>query len=234
MFSILNPKVIYRDITTDISEHDIDVVSDLWDMDGREVYRGSRDPRFTHANVYWLYDEDLQRVGLTEHDTADHARFELLWFKDNDFGTMLQEDGWDCPGDIWSRLPPHVFEKFLAEGWTKPMSFLEHCLKSSIRVITPDMILGRLPEVYECKKCGVMSLTPHPCASKRTLDFPRETTYFVDEDLLVYVPPSDSRIWSLLSEQPGDAGSSEPQPVQEARQPEPSPPQAPQQSEPAH
>lgn len=234
MFSILNPKVIYRDITTDISEHDIDVVSDLWDMDGREVYRGCRDPRFTHANVYWLYDEDLQRVGLTEHDTADHARFELLWFKDNDFATMLQEDGWDCPGDIWSRLPPHVFEKFLAEGWTKPMSFLEHCLKSPLRVITPDMILGRLPEVYECKKCGVISLTPHPCASKRTLDFPRETTYFVDEDMLVYVPPPDSRIWSLLSEQPGAAGSSEQQPVQEVLQPEPSPPQAPQPSEPAH
>ena len=228
MFSILNPKVVYRDITTDISEHDIDVVSDLWDMDGREVYRGSRDPRFTHANVYWLYDEELQRVGLTEHDTADHAKFEILWFKDNDFGTMLQEDGWDSPGDIWSKLPPHVFEKFLAEGWTKPMSFLEHCLKSNVRIVTPDMVTGRLPMVYECEKCGVASLSPHPCASSRVLDLPRETTYFVDEDLILYVPPPDSRIWEHLSGPPGDAGSSEPQPGPEAPQSEqPNPPQAP-------
>ena len=229
MYSILNPKVVYQDINTDISEHDIDVVSDLWDMDGREVYRGSRDPRYTHASVYWLYDEDLRRVGLVEHSKEDHALFYILWFKDNDFGTIFQEDDWDCPGDIWSKLPSHVFEKFLAEGWTKPMSFLEHCLASDVRIVTPDMILGHLPLVYECKKCGLLSLKSSPCATSRVLDFPNPaTTYFVDEDLLVYVPPADSRIWSLLSEQPGDAGSSEPQPEQAVPQPEPSPPQAPQ------
>jgi hypothetical protein len=228
MYSILNPKVIYRDITTDISEHDIDVVSDLWDMDGREVYRGSRDPRFTHANVYWLYDEELQRVGLTEHDVSDHAKFEILWFRDNDFGTMLQEDGWDSPGDIWSKLPSHVFEKFLAEGWTKPMSFLEHCLKSNVRIVTPDMVIGRMPLVYSCEKCGLLSLKSSPCSVSRVLDLPRETTYFVDEDLILYVPPPDSRIWSLLSGQPDDGGSSEPQSAEGEQTEQSSPPPAPQ------
>ena len=217
MFSILNPKIVYRDTTTDISEHDIDAVSDLWDMDGREVYRGSLDPRYTHANVYWLYDDDLQRVGLAEHDTQNHANFQLLWFKDNDFGTLLQEDDWDSPGDIWSKLPSHVFEKFLAEGWTKPMSFLEHCLKSDLRIVTPDMIAGRIPMVYECKKCGILSLSPHPCASPRVLDFPnRETTYFVDDDLILYVPPPNSSVWDYISAPRPDGGSSKQEPEQAA------------------
>jgi len=73
MYSILKPDFVYDDVSGDITETDIDVVSDLWTMDGRNVYRGSRDPRYTHANVYWLYDEDLQRVGCSEHDIQDHA-----------------------------------------------------------------------------------------------------------------------------------------------------------------
>ena len=39
MQSILDPKVIYTDLSRDIVEHDVDVVSDLWNMDGRDVYR---------------------------------------------------------------------------------------------------------------------------------------------------------------------------------------------------
>jgi hypothetical protein len=80
MFSRLKPEVLYDDVNPDITENDIDVVSDLWEMDGRDVYRGSRDPRYTHANVYWLYDTDLRRVGCSEHNTEDHGDFRLLWF----------------------------------------------------------------------------------------------------------------------------------------------------------
>ena len=72
MNSILDPNVVYEDISADVTEHDIDVVSDLWNMDGRDVYRGSRDPRYTHANVYWLYSEELTRVGLIEHSLTNH------------------------------------------------------------------------------------------------------------------------------------------------------------------
>jgi hypothetical protein len=227
MFSILNPNVVYRDISTDISEHDIDVVSDLWDMDGREVYRGSRDPRFTHATVYWLYDDDLQRVGLVEHSVEDHALFHILWFRDNDYATLFQEDGWDSPGDIWSKLPSHVFEKFLAEGWTQPLSFLEHCLKSDFRIVTPDMITERIPSVHECKKCGILSLKSTSCTTPRVLDFPnRQTTYFVDEDMILYIPPPDSRIWEFINVPPGDAGSSKPVGEPEPQTEPPSPPQA--------
>ncbi len=92
MYSILNPNVVYQDTSPDVTEHDIDVVSDLWDIDGREVYRGARDPRYTHANVYWLYNEDLERVGCAEHNKKDQADFRVLWFRESEFGTLLQED----------------------------------------------------------------------------------------------------------------------------------------------
>jgi len=73
MQSVLDPSVIYTNISRDIVEQDIDVVSDLWTMDDRDVYRGTRDETFTHANVYWLYDEDFSRVGLVEHSLSDHS-----------------------------------------------------------------------------------------------------------------------------------------------------------------
>ena len=109
------------------------------------------------------------------------------------------------------------------------MTFLEHCLKSDVRIVTPDMILGRLPLVYECEKCGLLSLKSSPCATARDLDFPNvKTTYFVDEDMLVYVPPPDSVVWKHLNVRPADAGSSKPEPVPEEPSEQPSPPQAPQ------
>ena len=95
MESDLVPGVFYTDTGRDITEHDLDIVSDLWTIDGHEVYRGSRDPQYTHANVYWLYSEDLDRVGLSEHSLTDQADFRVLWFRDTEFGTYLQEDGWE-------------------------------------------------------------------------------------------------------------------------------------------
>ncbi len=115
MESQLVPGFIYRDISPDITEADIDVVSDLWTMDGRDVYRGTRDARYTHANVYWLYDEDLQRVGCSEHALDDPADVRLLWFHESPFGTLLQED-WTIDRELWSRLPTALFEGFINEG----------------------------------------------------------------------------------------------------------------------
>ena len=105
MFSAIDRSVVY-DVDTDITEHDINIVSDLWTMAGRQVYRGARDPNYTHANVYWLYDpEDLDRVGVSEHVIDAPANVNLLWYKDNPFGTLLQEDGWTEGDTIWKELP---------------------------------------------------------------------------------------------------------------------------------
>jgi hypothetical protein len=92
MQSVLDPTVLYTDHSRDVVEHDVDVVSDLWTMDDRDVYRGSRDTSYSHANVYWLYTEDLERTGLVEHSLSDHADFRILWFNENPFAMLLQEE----------------------------------------------------------------------------------------------------------------------------------------------
>lgn len=232
MQSQLVPGFLYRDTGREITETDLDVVSDLWTIDGREVYRGSRDPRYTHAHVYWLYSPDLERVGLSEHALTDQADFRVLWFRDTDFGTYLQEDGWEMGDDIWASLPRHVFDRFLNEGWTTPEVFLEQCLYGPLRVLTP-LMLDPLPTVYTCSVCGKRSLRQSPgCkVSAAPLDFPTtEKVLFVDEDMIVYRPPPTSRVWDMLvltprppspggdgsvqasEEEPAAAGQSEPTP----------------------
>lgn len=236
MESLLVPGFVYTDISPDITETDIDIVSDLWTMDGREVYRGVRDPRYTHANVHWLYDEDLQRVGCAEHALDNAGDMRLLWFHESPFATLLQEDGWTIEGDLWSRIPQAPFERFLNEGWTTVESILEQCLAGPVRVLTPAM-LQRLPRMYTCTHCGRKSLQASPyCAMvEGTLDIPQvEKVLFVDEELLLHRPPQGSIAFTRL-QRPGDGGSpsplreSEPEPEQEqeARSGTPPPPSPP-------
>lgn len=213
MFSQLNSSIVYEDVSPDIREHDVNVVSDLWMMGGREVYRGSRDPRYTHANVYWLYDEELQRVGLAEHDKSDNARFHLLWMEDTDFGTLLQEEGWKRKDSLFAYLPDHVSEKFLAEGWTTPMTFLEQCLRGQTRIITPSMLIKK-PMISFCSACKTKSLTEHTSSHPYVcmeLDVPnKEKVFFVDDDLVVHVPPTDSTVWDRILTRPLHGGGSSP------------------------
>ena len=207
MFSQLNPDFVYTDISSDITENDLDVVADTWEMDGREVYRGTRDTRYTHASVFWLYDDNLERVGCAEHSLKDHADMRILWFRDSEFGTLLQED-WTTDDDLWSKLPRHVFDRFLNEEWTTPARVLEHCLRGPMRIVTPSMLV-KLPTIYTCSKCGHRSLKEKEGCSMTpsVLDFPdRSKTYFIDFDFVVHTPPENSAVWSRL--QPRDGGSS--------------------------
>lgn len=207
MFSRVNPTFVYTDISSDITENDLDVVADTWDIDGREVYRGTRDPTYTHASVFWLYDENLERVGCVEHSLIDHADMHPLWFRESEFGTLLQED-WTLDNDLWSKLPRHVFDRFLNEGWTTPESFLEHCLGGPLRVLTPDMIIKQ-PVVYTCTKCGRRSLKNRDTCDtvSAPLDIPeKEKVFFLDTDFIIHTPPADSSVWLML--QRHDDGSS--------------------------
>lgn len=200
---------VYTDIGSGITENDLDVIADSWDMDGREVYRGTRDPRYMHANVHWLYDDSLERVGCVEHSLKDHADFNILWFKDNDFGTLLQEDGWESIDDIWSLFPRAVFDRFINEEWTTPERILEQCLQGEVRVVTLDMLLD-MPTVYTCQKCGTKSLErKEGCImTADRLDFPElKKVLFVDEDLIVYTPPRSSSVWLILQPQLHDDDS---------------------------
>lgn len=199
MLSSRNRAVVYP-ISADITEHDLNIVSDLWKVEGREVFRGARDPEYEHANVYWLYDpDDLDRIGVAEHDRNNPGDVSVLWYKDTPFATLLQEDGWTESDSIWSRMSEHAYEQFLTEGWTSPMKFLERCVRrGSVRIVTPEMIAKR-PEVYSCEKCGHTSLSSFPCGTPAPLTFPeKEKVWFIDERMMVFIPPAKSSVWSLL------------------------------------
>ena len=216
MYSILKPTVVYQDTSPDVTEHDINVVSDLWEMDGRSVYRGARDPRYTHANVYWLYNEDLERVGCSEHSLEDHADFHLLWFHESPFGTLLQEEGWKVGEDIWTQLPHQTTERFLNQCWTTPDTFLEQCLHGPLRLVTVETLVNP-PMVYSCEKCKKKSLTKFACSTKaEPLDFPqKEKVFFVDADLVVHFPPPTSKVFTKLRL---DDGGSQEQTVSEQQE----------------
>lgn len=200
MQSILDPKVLYTDLSRDIVEHDVDVVSDLWNMDGRDVYRGSRDRQYEHANVYWLYTEDLERVGLVEHSLENNADFRILWFHDNPFATLLQEE-WTTEQSIWSVLSRPAVEMLLAEDRTTPETLLNGCLHGPTRILTVDILLNR-PTIFHCSVCGSKSMKKTECSEFQTqteLDFPdQRKIVFIDEDLYVCQPPVGSRVWELL------------------------------------
>jgi len=198
MFSTIDRSVVYE-VGTDITDHDINIVSDLWTMGGRQVYRGARDPAFTHANVYWLYDpEDLDRVGVSEHALDNPGNVALLWYKNTRFSTLLQEDQWTEGDTIWGELPTHAYEQFLAEGWTTPLPFLERCLRGPLRVVTPEMLI-KMPTVYSCAQCDRISLSPFACSTASPLTFPaKEKVFFVDDRMVVYSSPASSTVWSLL------------------------------------
>lgn len=223
MESKLDPAVLYENTELGITEHDIDVVSELWEIDGREVYRGVRDPEYNHADVYWLYSENLERVGLVEHSKLDHAVFHVLWYQDSEFATLLQEEGWTCDKDLWSVFPRAVFDRFVNEGWTTVDAVLERCLHGPTRLVTVDTLLKR-PLVYTCDKCGRKSLKPNEKCDMTAapLDFPEKgKVLFVDDDLVVHVPPPTSTVWYRLGFTPerehGDDSLRHPlpQPVQE-------------------
>lgn len=229
MFSIIDRSVIY-DVDTDITEHDINIVSDLWTMAGRQVYRGARDPAFTHANVYWLYDpDDLDRVGVSEHKLDNPADVSLLWYKDNPFGTLLQEDGWTEGETIWKELPVHAYEQCLSEGWTTPTRLLERCVRGSMRVVTQDMLITR-PTLHACEKCDRISVSSFVCGTATPLTFPaKEKVFFIDDRMVIHTPPKGSAVWSLLdftTPPEPSVSSSPPVAVQEAVQMEESEPVA--------
>jgi hypothetical protein len=206
MFSIIDPTIVY-DASPDVVDTDIDVISDLWSMGGHEVYRGARDPRYTHANVFWLYDKELERVGCAEHRKDNNADVSLLWFYDSPFATLLQEDKWVSGDTIWSVLPEHVYERCLVNGWTTPTTFLEQCLRSTVRVVSPAMIVKR-PTVYVCDTCKTKTFSPGH-GTPQPLDYPDiEKVIFVDDFMNLQLPPTDSRVYTYLTQaQPSPSAS---------------------------
>ena len=180
MYSNLIPNYVYRDISEDIADHDDDFEAEEWSYNGRDVFRGSLD-RSYKWNVYWLYDENLKRVGLAEHDPENPALFHSLWFETNPFATLLQERGWVSKGaTLWALLSNEAYQDCLEDDFR---TVIDKTLNSNIRLMTPEMIIT-LPEIYACSKCGKKTLSaPSSCSDAKVFSYlsPDCSVLFVDD-----------------------------------------------------
>lgn len=198
MFSILKPSFVYRDFSVEIADHDDDYDAEEWNYNGREVFRGSLDPNYKEWNVYWLYDENLIRIGLAEHDSENPEIFHALWFEDNPFGTLFQESNWKKKDvTLWSILSSEAYQDCLDDDFK---TVFDKSLNSNIRLMTPDMILN-LPTIYHCQKCNQKSLKPLNCSEVKLFDFLFYdfSILFLDDSFILYEAPNDSKVWSYLN-----------------------------------
>lgn len=191
MLSALRPGVVYP-VSRDIVETDMGMDAEEYNYDGRMVYRGTNHST-TGVAAYWLYDENTRRVGLAEHTETSHV---CLWYRDNVFSTLLQEE-WDPQNrTIWSAMSQFAYEDCMKNGWTTVKQIAE---RTRLRIVTPADLIADLPIVTRCLQC--MGQRQGKCllhVQSGTLD--PYTTMFVDEDGVLYTPPSDSVVFG---EEPG-------------------------------
>lgn len=196
MFSLLRKGLVYNDISPDIVEHDEDIDADQWEYDGKDVYRGRSDPRYTDLNVYWLYNDNLNRIGLAEHEIDEPQIYKALWFYENPFATLYQDPSWETKNKtLWSMLSNEAYQDCLEDDFK---TIFDRCLSSKYRLVTPSMLINP-PTVYECKKCGKQSLTKLSCSDlieKSYLDF--QNLLFVDDSFVLH---EKSTVQPVASEQ---------------------------------
>jgi hypothetical protein len=214
MFSSLRPTLLYTDISPDVMEHDEDHDAEEWVYDDRTVYRGTPDPRYTELNVYSLYDESLNRVGLAEHERDDPSVFRALWFYTSPFATLLQEPGWTMTGKtLWSMLSSDAYQTLL------DADFANVPLVCGDRLVTVESLKQKLPSIYECTVCKKRSFSSETsCHAMKKIRI--ENPLFVDESYILYSAPPDSKVWITLKELQHDDGDSpqEQQPQQQVQE----------------
>jgi len=188
MFSVLRKGIIYRDVDPNIVEHDEDIDGVEWSYGDRDVYRGRIDPRYERydLDVYWLYDDNINKVGLVEYEKQNSKDFRVLWFLDNPFSTLLHDKRWvSLDKTLWSILSYEAYLDCLEDGFS---TVFDRCLSSKYRLITPSMLMEP-PCLYSCSRCKKQSIQPLKC-HERYVDkknyFQYDSFLFVDDSFIVY------------------------------------------------
>lgn len=186
MLSILRKGLVYKDISPDIVEHDLNTDAEQWSYDDRDVYRGTFDPRYTaHGlNVYWLYDDNLNRVGLAEHEASEPEVFKSLWFHENPFATLTQDINWKSTGKtLWSRMSSEAYQDCLDEDFA---TVRERALNSNVLLVTPKFLIEP-PTVTLCSKCNKKGFGNQHCRSPTiVLDISQFSKLFIDDDFIIH------------------------------------------------
>lgn len=185
-------------MSEDIVEIDIGTDVDEYNYDGKYVFRGNIDPEHSteSVKVYWLYDDSSKRVGLVEHEGEEHT---CLWFKNNVFSSLLQED-WDAQDrTLWSLMSQAAYEDCMKHGWTTVEKVAE---RTKLTLVTPKAIIDGLPTVVKCSRC--MGRRQLGCLVKNEKHaFDIYSTVFVDDDGVLYTPPDDSIVYAILRRRAG-------------------------------
>lgn len=198
MFSRLRKGIVYRDVSTDISEHDDDYESDLWNYDGKDVYRGRFDPTFVNQNllVYSLYD-DSKRIGIAEHEINAPEVFCVMWFYDTPFGTLFQDPNWKCKNEtLWSLMSHEAYQDCLESDFK---DVRDRAINSGVFLMTPYDCIS-LPQLYSCEKCGKKSFEKFPCGTPSIFDLSQFRVLFVNDEFVMFEKPLVAD--STLSSQP--------------------------------
>ena len=189
MFSILRKGLLYQDINPEIVEHDEDIDANEWSYDDRSVYRGQIDPRYKQYDieVYWLYDNDINKVGLVEHEKHDSFILAVLWFKDNQYATLFQDDRWASKEKtLWSIIPYESYLDCLEDDFH---TIFDKCLFSKYRLVTPKLLQGPPPTVYSCSNCLKKSIKPLTCCEthiKKNNYYDHNSFIFIDDSYILY------------------------------------------------
>jgi hypothetical protein len=186
MYSLLKPSLVYEDISSDITEQDEDHDASEWVYSEKTVYRGAIDTQYiSHGlDVYSLYNEESERIGIAEHLSDNRAEFKVLWFSDNPWNTLFQEE-WNQGLSIYSKLSPEAYQD---------STDLDLLLIGNERLVLPKYIYKGFPDIYECK-CSLSFSKTKSCQSKKKVLI---EPIFIDDSFIIYYPPSNSKVWSKL------------------------------------
>lgn len=232
MFSLLRKGLVYEDTDPNIVEHDEDIDGVGWSYEGRDVYRGRLDPRYEKykLDVYWLYDDNINKVGLVEYEKEDDEQFRVLWFLDNPFATLFHDENWVSTNKtVWSMLPYEAYLDCLEDDFS---TVFDRCLSSKYRLITHSMLTNP-PILYTCKNCKAQSIKPLKCHAhfiEKKNYFKHPHPLFVDDSFIIHEltvrPPhasSEQERSEQVQEQPQQESMDEQTPPQESQTPESSP-----------
>lgn len=237
MFSILRKRLVYKDTDPNIVEHDEDIDASEWSYEGRTVYRGRVDPRYevNGLDVYWLYDDNINKVGLVEYEKYDPERFIVLWFYDNPFATLLHDKRWvSLNKTVWSVMPYEAYLDCLEDDFS---TVFDRCLSSKYRLVTPDMIINP-PTLYSCKNCKKESIKPLKCHERyveKKNYFQYSSLLFVDESFVIHEFKIDQLPSASSEQERSESVQEQPQSElkdEQTRLPESQQPESPHQSPP--
>jgi len=173
-------------VSTDITEHDLDTDAETWTYDDREVFRGNVDPEYLPQglHVYWLYDEDNIRVGLAEHEQNDPNHFVALWYRENPFATMFQDDAWVGSGDtLWSRMSVQAYDDCMRKGIETLDDLIREYPAMKTKLVTPRLLAQA--ESW-CATCCRPSCKKNVCVRSES------SVLFVDDSFEIYLPPTST------------------------------------------